>query len=123
MCQKRSAVYHESDNSDEIWQDLSKIYELICPVVTLKDGSEPKNWWSPRFAEMRFPTVNDIALSSQTATDICKRIDAFKEKANDNSYDFSFEERAIFQNLSEPQFELAVEMLTGALLSFNIYCV
>jgi hypothetical protein len=100
-----------TENRDDIVNDLTEIYELIISVVTLKDGSQPKNWYIP---------LSDckIGLSSKTAHEIGNKIEAFKEKAKQCYDSYSTEEQAIVQNLNEPQFELAVETLVYSSVEF-----
>jgi hypothetical protein len=84
--------------------------EEVTSVVTLKDGTIPKDWYIPI-------TDCNISMSAKTMQELYSKINAFKDEMNECYSDLDEEEKMIAHNLNEKALEIHLDCLLGSVVS------
>jgi hypothetical protein len=100
----------QGEYADDIRDKLHIIYDHITSVVTLKDGSIPKDWY------ISIPDC-DISMSAKTMQELYSKINAFKDEMNDCYSDLDEEEKMIAHNLNETALEIHLDCLLSAIVT------
>jgi hypothetical protein len=97
-----------SKYAEEIRNDLKDMLDLVCSAVTLKDGSNPNNWYFP-------VSESTIAMSYKTAQELYDKFISFNEKSQKRRYEYGEMENILAGNMEDVQLEITVEMLRDGL--------
>ena len=100
----------QGEYADDVRDDLHAIYDLITSVVTIKDGTNPKDW--------NIPIIDcDISMSANTMQESYSKINAFKDEMDECYFDLDEEEQMIAHNLNETALEIHLDCLLVSIVT------